>query len=77
VEYFRLFDRALVKFGAALAEDEEASALIEQGLVAIREAIEELESDGPREPDHDEYRHLATTGLSEPDSRSIFDDVDQ
>jgi hypothetical protein len=56
--------------------DAASVALIENGLCAIDEAILELGEQSADEPDHSDYYNRGNTGPSGPDSRSIFDDVD-
>jgi hypothetical protein len=75
--YFEPFKGALSSFSTALAYDAVAVKMIEEGLAAVDEAIAELESDREQVLDCDEYRHVGTTRRSEPDLRSIFDDVDE
>ena len=75
--YFEPLRSALSEFATALAHDTEAVALIEKGIAAIDEAIAELDRRASDEPDYDDdYYHRSSRGPSGPDSRSIFDDVD-
>jgi hypothetical protein len=75
-DYFEPLKGALSAFATALAHDAESVALIEKGVVAVDEAIAELDSRGSDEPDQRDYYHHGSRGPSGPDSRSIFDDVD-
>jgi hypothetical protein len=75
-DYFEPLKSALSDFATALAHDPAAVALIEKGLAAVDEAIAALDLHGADEPDHGGYYHRSSSEPSGPDSRSIFDDVD-
>ena len=75
-DYFASLRTALNDFAAALSHDAEAVATIEQGLATIAEAIEDLDSQGPQEPDRSDYYQRDRSGPVGTESRSIFDDVD-
>jgi len=65
------------KFATALAHDDRPVVQIEKGIVAVDEAIAEFDSQGSDQPDYGDYSRRASSGPSGPDSRSIFDDVDE
>jgi len=74
--YFEPFKSALSEFAKALASDASAVTLIQKGMIAVDEAIEELYSDGPGEQNHGDYGYRGASMPPGGDSRSIFDDVD-
>lgn len=76
--YFDLLKSALTDFQEALSTDMESVAYINAGLVGIEEAIKELQTELPQEPDDEgeDYFRDSVGHSSRDDSRSIFDDVD-
>lgn len=68
---------ALKDFRDELTEHADAAAQVESALAEIKEAIDELRSGQPQEPDSDDFRGQSAGGGSGDDSRSVFDDVDQ
>jgi len=75
-DYFGTLKSTLNAFAEAFKDDIEALAQIQSGLYAIDEAIAQRDGEDRESPDHGEYYQRAASGLSGPDSRSIFEDVD-
>ena len=76
-EHFSELRTALQDYRGAFAEDDSVTTSIDIGLAEIDEAIEELQSEMPSEPDRDDYIGGGGRDDHSEGSRSIFDDVDQ
>lgn len=74
--YFDLLKSALTDYQAAFSDDLESVEFIFTGLADIQEAIEELRSELPQEPEDEDFFRDSPRGGASDNSRSIFDDVD-
>jgi energy-coupling factor transporter ATP-binding protein EcfA2 len=75
-QYFSELTSALEDYCSEFESDHGACECIKEALENIEQCIEELRSEQPEEPDSDDYYGRNSSGGSQDDSRSVFDDVD-
>lgn len=74
--YFSELTSALKDYRNEFESDLDACERTEEALDEIEQNIEELRSEHPLEPDSEDYHGRNSSGGSQDDSRSVFDDVD-
>ncbi|MCC8955019.1 hypothetical protein H8B02_16700 [Bradyrhizobium sp. Pear77] len=75
-DYFEPLRSALAEFRIAMADDIDVASRIESALAYVDEAISALDTRGSDEPEHGDYYNRSSENVTNPSSRSIFDDVD-
>ncbi len=75
--FFEPLTSALNEYKNVFWDDHSAVQIIEQANSFVRDVIDDLHSEMPREPDYDYYSSSSSSAPHEEAGRSIFDDVDK